>query len=295
MKHYDKIFFIVALLALCASFVCFNVMQMPKIGETQAKVEKLLSQKAKGVEWKDVEVPRLEIKPIEWPEVKPQDEDGRWFFQVFTPPQIWVDEDGKFITESPLIKERARMSFALKYEGVSNEPYPIKYKGYMGSADDPYVQLYNEADKVLLTGKKNKPITIQVKGENGLAKSVDVGLTVKSFESKRIKKADNTLANIVTVVLFDKKLGRDITLYSDKPTVLEDSRRMTLILPDGAQWHVKAAGESKDIADAKYTVKDLNFDKEYAIVEMLPSNKEIPPQTMKLSKDGVAPVKSAKK
>lgn len=295
MKHYDKIFFIVALLALCASFVYFNAVKMPKLGETQAKVEKLLSQKAKGVEWKDVEVPRLEIKPIEWPEVKPQDEDGRWFFQVFTPPQIWVDEDGKFITESPLIKERARMSFALKYEGVSNEPYPIKYVGFMGSPEDPYVQLKNEATNVSFMGKKNQPLTIQVKGENGLAKSVDVGLMVKSFESKRIKKADNTLANIVTVVVADKKLGRDITLYSDKPTVLEDSRRLTLVLPDGAQWHVKSAGESKEVADAKYTVKELNFDQEYAIVEMLPSNKEIPPQTMKLSKDGVAPVKTAKK
>ena len=186
MKYYDKIFFLVALIVLGASFGYYFV-NMPEIEKTSQRADSLLSQKAKGVVWKEVAVPRLEIKPIEWPEVKPQDEEGRWFFQVFTPPQIWVDEDGKFITESPLIKERARQSFALKYGGVSNEPYPIKYVGFMGSPEDPRIQLRNEETKAFFTGKIKQKITMDVMGEGGKAKTVDVGLTVNSFDRKRVE------------------------------------------------------------------------------------------------------------
>ncbi len=294
MKYYDKIFFLVALIVLGASFGYYFV-NMPEIEKTSQRADSLLSQKAKGVVWKEVAVPRLEIKPIEWPEVKPQDEEGRWFFQVFTPPQIWVDEDGKFITESPLIKERARQSFALKYGGVSNEPYPIKYVGFMGSPEDPRIQLRNEETKAFFTGKIKQKITMDVMGEGGKAKTVDVGLTVNSFDRKRVEKPDNTISVVVKIVLFDSKLGKEITIYSDRPTVIEDSRRMTFVLPDGGKWHVKAAGESKNVAGASYTVKELDFDKGYAIIEMVPDNKEISPQIMNLSDAGVVPAKTSKK
>lgn len=294
MKYYDKIFFLVSLVVLGAS--CgYYVMNKPKIAESADKAEALLAKKAKGMEWKEVAVPRLEIKPIEWPEVRPQDEDGRWFFQVFTPPQIWVDEDGKFITESPLIKAMARQSFALKFGGISNEPYPIKYVGAMGSFENPLIQLRNESTKAFFNARLNQPVTMQVMGKNGTAETVDVGLVVKSFDRQRVKNADNTIAQVVKVVLFDKKLGKEITVYSNKPTVIEDSRRMTFLLPDGGQWHVKGAGESKEVANATYTVKSVDFDKGSAIVEMVPSDKDITPQTMTLSEAGVAPVKKSKR
>ena len=294
MKFYDKIFFLVSLVVLGSS-LAYYFMNEPAIKETASKVSSLLSQEAEGVQWKEVSVPKMEIKPIEWPEVRAQDEEGRWFFQVFTAPQIWVDNDGKFITESPYIKEKARQAFALKYGGISNEPYPVKYLGFMGKSEDPIIQLRHEADNMFLTGKINQPIMISVRGENGLAKSVDTGLTIKKFDQKRIKKADNTIGESVTVVVFDKKYGKEIKIYSDKPTVIEDSRRFSLVLPDGKKWHVRNVGESQSVSDAVYTVKSLNFDEGNVVVEMVPANKEISPQTMKLSENGVEPFKPSKK
>lgn len=294
MKYYDKIFFLISLVVLGASLGYYFISE-PQIEQNMQKADALLAKAAKGIQWKEVAVPRLEIKPIEWPEVRAQDEEGRWFFQVFTPPQIWIDDDGKFITESPYIKEKARQSFALKYDGVSNEPYPIKYMGFIGSPDDPRVQLKNESTNAFYTGKIKEAITTQIRGENGLAKTVDVGLMVKSFDRKRVKNSDNTISEIVKIVVADKSLGKEITVYSDKPTVIEDSRRMTLTLSDGTPWHVKKAGESKEFSGATYTIKEMDFDKGYAVVEMVPSNKEISPQTMNLSEAGVVPVKTSKK
>lgn len=293
MKFYDKIFFLVSLLGLGVSSA-YYFMNEPELQKTANKVASLLSQEAEGVQWKEVSVPKMEIKPIEWPEVKAQDPEGRWFFQVFTAPQIWVDSDGKFITESPYIKEKARQSFALRYAGVSNEPYPVKYLGFMGSPESPRIQLRNEADNTFMMGKINEPIKVSVKDERGLAKEVEVGLTIKKFDRKRVKKADNTIGESVTVVVFDKKYGKEISIYSDKPTVIEDSRRIELVLPDGKKWFVREVGESQTVADATYTVKSLNFDDGNVVVEMVPSNKEISPQTMKLSEKGVEPYKTPK-
>lgn len=199
MKYYDKIFFLISLVVLGASLGYYFISE-PQIEQNMQKADALLAKAAKGIQWKEVAVPRLEIKPIEWPEVRAQDEEGRWFFQVFTPPQIWIDDDGKFITESPYIKEKARQSFALKYDGVSNEPYPIKYMGFIGSPDDPRVQLKNESTNAFYTGKIKEAITTQIRGENGLAKTVDVGLMVKSFDRKRVKNSDNTISEIVKIV-----------------------------------------------------------------------------------------------
>ncbi len=165
----------------------------------------------------------------------------------------------------------------------------------MGSFENPLIQLRNESTKAFFNARLNQPVTMQVMGKNGTAETVDVGLVVKSFDRQRVKNADNTIAQVVKVVLFDKKLGKEITVYSNKPTVIEDSRRMTFLLPDGGQWHVKGAGESKEVANATYTVKSVDFDKGSAVVEMVPSDKDITPQTMTLSEAGVAPVKKSKR
>jgi len=291
MKHSDKLFFLVSLAVLGSSLGCYFFLGASRLEKSKTRSETLLAQKAKGIVWKEVAVPKLEFKPIEWPEVRPQDESGKWFFQVFTPPQIWVDNDGKFITESPYIKEQARQAFSLKYGGISNEPYPVKYTGYMGTPDDPRIQFNNEAEKTFFSGKINQPITMQVL-QGGVGKTVDIGITVKSFDRKRVKNDEtNTISEVVKIVLFDKKFNREIVIYSDKPTVIEDSRRMTFILPDSSQWHVKTVGESKEVGGAAYTVKSLDFDKGQAVVEMVPSKKEIDPQVMLLSEAGVSPVK----
>lgn len=285
MKHYDKVFFVVSILVLGAS--CgYYFTKKPELLRTQERVEDLLQQKAEGVQWKEIVVPQFKAESIEWPEIVAQDEEGRWFFQVFTPPQIWVDKDGKFITESPYIKEVARQAFALKYGGVSNEPYPIKYAGFFGTKEAPIVQFVNTTNKMGFIGKLNEEIIVP---EPSTGKPINTGLTLKSFDKKRIKNPDNTISDIVTLSLFDKKLGKTIVIQSDKPTVLEDQRRVSFVLPDGSQWHVKKAGESKEIGGARYEVKSIDFDKNFAVVEMIPSNKDVEPQKMKLSPEGVVP------
>lgn len=291
MKYYDKIFLLLALAVLGASAAYY--FNSDSVLENRQKIaSRNLNSAPSGEPWKAFNIDELKIESIEWPEIHPQDEEGKWFFQVFTPPQIWVDREGNFITESPYIKESQKKSFALRYKGISNEPYPILYKGYLGSEKEPVIQLEDSRTGQGYYGEINKEIFIVKTSTDGRpsGEQVSVGLKVKSFSKNSIKKEDNTHVDIYTIVLEDKELGKDVTIYSNKPTVISDETRMTFSI-DGKDWHVKKAGASIASGDAKYTVKSLDFDAGYAIVEMVPNNKEESPKTMKVSSSGVEEVK----
>ncbi len=291
MKHYDKIFFLVALVALCAGvFIFFH--GKPAAERVEQSVNEALAKKAVGIQWKEVKMPKPNFSTIEWPEIVAQDDEGKWFFQVFTPPQIWVDNDGEFITESPYIKEVARQAFALKFKGVSNEPYPIRYIGRLGDVKNPTISLYNEKTKMYFNGRLNEEIVVL---EPSTGKELNLGLTIKSFDTERVDSKDMTLSKVkVRVKLFDKQLGRDIMIYSDKPTILEDQRRMTFILPGGTEWHVKKAGDEAKIDKGKYIVESIDFDKQSAVVSLIPDDKSLDVQTMNMSAAGVVPVEVKK-
>ena len=203
MKHYDKIFFAIAVIAAGAS-CAFYFMNAPKGELLRGRVESLEQKQPSGIAWKNIVVPALQVASIEWPEVRAQDEAGKWFFQVFTPPQIWVDKKGNFMTESPYYKEVARQSFALKYVGVSNEPYPIKYLGYFGTKKEPVIQFVDTVKNLSFIGKLNEEI---VADAPSTGKKIKLGLTPKKFDIKRVRNNENnTIADIATVVLFDNSL-----------------------------------------------------------------------------------------
>lgn len=93
-------------------------------------------------------------------------------------------------------------------------------------------------------------------------KKIKLGLTPKKFDIKRVRNNENnTIADIATVVLFDNSLGKEVTIYSNKETVIDDRRRISFSAPDGSVWHVKAPGESRKVGAATYNVKSVDFDK----------------------------------
>lgn len=283
MKHSEKLFLLIAVAVLGASAYYWHS-SMPKIDAKKSDNSTMLAQSAEGVKWAEITVPPLEVASIEWPEVRAQDEAGKWFFQVFTPPQIWIDKDGKFMTESPYYKEQARQQFAYSFGGVSNEPYYIEYRGYFGSVKSPFVQLKDTRSGRVMQGKLNAEIVIPA---TNFTKAVNTGITIKSFDVKRVKKPNGMIDQQITVKLFDKELGKDVEIYSFKPTVLLDQRRMTLKASDGSQWHIKAKGEKITKGDAQYSIEAVDLDKEFALVKMIPQKDKGEVRVMKVSASGV--------
>lgn len=283
MKHSEKIFLLLAAAVVCAS-AYFYSSSMPKLEAAKKSNDAMLARAAEGVKWQEISVPELKVVSIEWPEVRAQDEEGKWFFQVFTPPQIWIDKNGKFLTESPYYKEVARQQFAYSYGGVSNEPYYIVYRGFFGTKKDPLVQLKDERSGKVVEGKLNVEIVIPA---SLTSKAVYTGITIKSFDVKRVKKPNGMIDQEVTIKLFDKALGKDVEIYSYKPTVLQDQRRMTLKASDGSQWHVRKGGEKIVKGDAEYVAEKVDLDNQFALVKMIPQKDKGEIRVMKVSPSGV--------
>ncbi len=283
MKHSEKIFLLLAVAVLGYS-VWFWHSSMPNIAKVEANNKTALGKEAEGKPWDNKTVAKLSENSIEWPEVRAQDEAGKWFFQVFTPPQIWIDKKGKFMTESPYYKEVARQKFAYSFGGVSNEPYYIEYRGYFGSVKSPFIQLKDTRSGKVMQGKLNTEIVIPA---TNFTKAVNTGLVIKSFDIKRAKKSNGMLENQVTIKLFDKELNKDVEIYSFKQTVLQDQRRMTLKATDGSAWHIKSKGDKITKGEADYEIVGIDLDNEFALVKMTPKDDKGEVRVMKVSASGV--------
>ena len=284
MKHYDKIFLLVSLVVLGFS-MSFFFMNEPKVAQQKAQTKEILAGAPAGEAWKDIDIQIKTEEPLEWPEVKAQDDEGLWLFQVFTPPKIWVDKSGVFISQPPRKAEADPVkTFPIIFSEILSTAYPIKYTGAFGA---DLVQLLDTRNNKPMLARKGEEIIVEELGTGGVANKVKTGLTMLSFSKERIKNDKNdTYEDIITVVLDDKNLGRKVTIYSNKPTVLEDLNEMVLKskLNPSFVWKMKKAGEKTSLDGLDYLIKELDFAKKSAVVEQSKNGKVI--QTVRVSADG---------
>lgn len=287
-KHYEKILFLVAVLVAGAS-AYFYLGSEGKLAEAKSQMQASLQGNPSGEPWQNIPVPEVNAEVTStWEAVKPQDEDGLWLYQLFTSPKIWVDSDGKFIVEPPFQKEVIKKLFGFKYGELKNEAYPIKWKGYFVSGDgSKIVQLFDEAQNQPMLGKLNEEIKVRKAG-SVTGKTVGSGITVKNFEEVRQKEDSGLIRKVTKVVLFDKNIGKEIVIFSNKPTFLEESRTISLLPDNGSDsvWLVRKVGDKFEANGAVYTVKELDFENEVVVVEKVPNEKGAPVQLMKMSKNG---------
>ncbi len=287
-KHYEKILFLVAVLIAGAS-AYFYLDSEKKIATAKSDMQVALQVVPSGETWKDIPVPQVNPEVTStWNAAKPQDEEGLWLFQLFTSPKIWVDGTGNFIVEPPFQKEVIKKLFGFKYGELKNDPYPIKWKGYFVSGDgSKIVQLFDEARNLSMIGKLNEEIKVRKSG-SVTGETVGSGITVKGFEEVREKEASGVIRKVTKVVLFDANIGKEIVVFSNKPTFLEENRTISLVSDKGGDgvWIIRKVGDKFEANNALYTVKELDFDNETLVVEKVPSEKGAQTQIMKISKSG---------
>ncbi|MBR4597521.1 MAG: hypothetical protein IKO42_03885, partial [Opitutales bacterium] len=114
------------------------------------------------------------------------------------------------------------------------------------------------------------------------------GITVKSHEIINKTEPSGLISKITKVVLFDGNLGKEVVIFSDKPTYLEDSRAI-ILSPDrsnNSPWEIKKVGDRLETDDAVFTVKKIDFEKEEVELEKVSKEKGGKTQLMRLSKSG---------
>lgn len=274
-KHYDKICFVLALLVLAAS-AAFYFLNSPNISKFEKKAKAALQSGPQGEKWVDKDAKFTISQSMAWENPPAQSEDANWLFELFTPPKIWVDKSGKFITEAPITVAEEKTAFEIKFASVTSAVYGIKLTGYIGSAENPIFQFQNADNNMEFTGKKGVPISIKDPTDISGKRRIDLGFKVLDFKKFTTKNADNTITIGMTVVFEDKRLSKPVEISTGKPTLLPAERRIEIVSAKdpNQKWLIKNKGEKIEYNNSVYTVKDLSFDDAFVVVEQtLPEGK----------------------
>ena len=253
---YDKLLLAVAVLALLAS-VGFYVMKSGEIPSAAPEVGQ-----PGDNPYQVIPVPTSSEVTATWPDAVEQ-APGE-LYDVFTPPAIWLGNDGTFIFKSPIDKSKPKPPFGIYLVEIEREPYRIQIEGYieedLSDASKSLVLLFDV--------EKQKQVRARIGQEK--AKSE---FTLVDFTIERVRDADGNISKIVIATLLDQRSGEEVVLkhgerlYTDTTTVVLGSKEdasVEVVLQEAPKAFQTAAGkyvlEAINLEESSVTVKKLAND-----------------------------------
>jgi hypothetical protein len=255
-KIYDKLLLAVALLALLAS-VGFYVSQSGATSTARSQV----GQPADNP-YQAIPVPASSGQTAIWPDAtKTSKQPPLELYDVFTPPQIWVDNDGTFIFKSPISVAESKPPFGLYLAKFERDPYRIQMEGYieedLSDASKSLVLLYDEELQTQVRARIGQE---QAKSE---FKLVD-------FSIERVKDNDGNVSKVVTASLLDQRTGKVVVLkhgerlYNDTTTVVlrsQEDSAIEVVLEESSMAFETSLGS--------YVLEEINLDNKTVTVTRL--------------------------
>lgn len=255
-KIYDKLLLAVAVLALLAS-VGFYVTKSGELPSAAPQVGQ-----PGDNPYQVIPVPTSTEVTATWPDAVEQ-APGE-LYDVFTPPAIWVDNDGTFIFKSPIDKSKPKPPFGIYLAKIERDPYRIQIEGYieedLSDASKSLVLLFDEEQQK------------QVRARIGQEKA-GFEFTLVDFTIERVRDADGNISKIVIATLLDQRSGKEVVLkhgerlYNDSTTIIlrsEEDASVEIVLQEAPKAFETAAGkyilEEISLEDSTVTVKKLGND-----------------------------------
>tara|TARA_B110001450_G_scaffold142058_1_gene133007 strand:- start:265 stop:1158 length:894 start_codon:yes stop_codon:yes gene_type:complete len=195
IKIYDKFLLFIAVLVLAGG----GFLYMQKSGATPS-----LNVPADVQPAANPYLPEIVSSPtpeeINWPEASEQ--STGWRYDVFTPPKIFIDENGQF-SEEGWEPPEPPSSFGIYLAQIERKPYRIQIQGYM--QEDPtdvskvrLIMFDEEAQKTVLA----RP---------GEEKS-DAEFKLLSFVVERLRNEDNNIEKVARATILDLRSGEEVVL-----------------------------------------------------------------------------------
>lgn len=250
-KIYDKLLLVVALVLLAGGVFLY----LKKSGQSpslSAPADVTTSDNPYTPE----AVPTSESTEASWPEV--QEQSTGWRYDVFTPPKIFIDEDGNFSEEGwePPVPPPP---FGVYLAEISRKPYRIQFEGYI--EEDR-----SDASKTLLL-LFNEETQQQVRARPGDEKP-EVELKVVDFDIQRIRDGDNSIEVVAKATILDQRSGEEVVLvhgerrYDSGITILIRSREYPSYEKVLTQAPVEFEGP-----EGNYTLLEINLEESSVTVE----------------------------
>lgn len=278
MKHsFDKVLLIVSGLVMAGSVVFFILIASPGVDRSGDAVV------AKGQPVKPVQAkPYDDYASLAWEEPLPQDEEGLWLYDIFTPPKIWWDPiEKQLIPQSPK-RQVEPNPFGIILAGFNRNLYRIQFDAYfggMGNTDSALIQFY---DRELDRTCRGRVGDVMAKSE------------FKILECRNeLEDLGNGIRNTVTrIVILDMRLDTEIELNSEDKRYLEDDFSIQFQTTDkpygeGSSFSLKKIGEQFSIGEDTFILRDFDFDNRTVVVEKLLKNGQTELKTLLVAGGGV--------
>ena len=145
-------------------------------------------------------VPETASTEANWPEVPVQ--STGWRYDVFTPPKIFLDENGQF-TEEGWQPTAPPPPFGVYLAAIERQLYRIQFEGYIEEdRSDPSKTLL-----LLLDQESDRQIRVRP-GET----SADFDIEVVNFDIQRVRDPDNNIEVIAKATILDQRSGEELVL-----------------------------------------------------------------------------------
>ncbi len=137
---------------------------------------------------------------VNWP--KASEQSSGWRYDVFTPPKIFIDENGQF-SEEGWEPPEPPSSFGIYLAQIERKPYRIQIEGYM--QEDP-----TDASKTLLL-LFNEEAQKQVRARPG-DENPSAEFKLLSFDVERLRDKDKNIQKIARATILDQRSGEEVVL-----------------------------------------------------------------------------------
>ncbi len=257
-NYYDKILLLLGVISLTVGAVVATIfISTPDMESSAAMIGKSLQ----GEDYKRMPIPQIQPNVATWPEA-PKQSTG-WVYDVFTPPQIFLDNEGNFTIKPPYEDVLVVEPFGLYLAKLERPLYRIQMNGYTGTQDD-YTLIFKDI-------------------ESGGSVRARIGTTVDSsafkvhsFHVSRDFGEDGSLTRTATAEIIDLRTGDTITLINGEVLYVEGIEIMLQSHEDPTVLvRPTYEGEIFSTPLGEYQVEVINLDARTITVRKIQTDDEV--------------------
>ena len=273
-KIYDKIFLAIGALVLLGGV--FLYLKNSSLAPTLlTPIDVALANNP----YEDEEIPSSLIQEAIWPEPIAQSAGPEWIYDVFTPPEIYLDQSGNFVPTG-WKPAPPPPPFGIYLSDIVRKPYRIQLEGYIEEDRS------DSSKSLLLLSDEEANKQVRVRPGN---QSVTSEFKVISFSITRIRDTDGNIEIKAQASILDNRTGKEVLLTHGERLFLEDVT--VVIRSDDFADYRKELSEAPSTFDgpaSEYTLLEINLEDSTILVEKHATDSE-PSDTRILEARSFAP------
>lgn len=250
-KIYDKLLLLLAVLALLGGIAVFVLKSGSAPDGQTAPLQ------PSGNPYEAIPVPESTSTEAAWP--VPGEQSSGWVYDVFTPPKIFIDENGQFSAEGWAPPPPPK-PFGVYLVEIVRKPYRIQVEGYIEE------DLSDASKSLLLLFDEEAQTQIRIRpGET----HVDADFEVLGFSIvRKIDPATSTVEKSATVTILDKRSGEEVQLVHGER--LFDSGVTVVIASEDdptSLIELTEEGTTFETVSGQYELQQINLEENTVTVE----------------------------